>query len=165
MNLAETHDLLTYVASVDNRRFDDATVMAWQQILTEPSFADCRAAAAKHFATSVEYLMPVHVRLGALEIDRTRRRVTRELAEAAEQRAIEADPTRRDRSADVAALIAGLRQRLPAVDPAVTRRPEWLRSDRQRRRWPVEPPNPHYDPAALSRLATMLAELEAGATP
>jgi len=163
VNLAETHDLLTYAASVDNRRFDDATVMAWQQILAELSFADCRSATAAHFATSVEYLMPVHIRLGALAVVRDRKRVVRELAEAAERRAIESDPTRRDRSADVAALIAQLRDRLPPTDLAVVRRPEWLRSDRQRQRWPVEPPNPHYDPAALSRLATMLAELEDGA--
>jgi hypothetical protein len=113
VNLAETHDLLTLIAVYDNRRFDDATVLAWHEVLGDRSFADCRIAVVKHFGSSHEYLMPVHVRQGAAEIGRRR---AQEI-ERAERLAIEADPTRRDRSLEVHKLIAELRASLPPVDP------------------------------------------------
>lgn len=62
MNLAETHDLLVFVAMFDNRRFDDANVAAWQLILADLPSVECHTAVSRHFATSTEYLMPAHIR-------------------------------------------------------------------------------------------------------
>ena len=143
MNLAETHALLTLISGAfDNRRFDDATVLAWQPIFAEFTFDDCRTAVTRHFAESSEYLMPAHVKAGAREVVRERRRAKREANEAEELRALEADPTRRDRSDAVRGLIAELRDRLPDGDPDKLLRSEWIEIDRRRQR-ELEP-NPYY---------------------
>lgn len=68
MNRAETHDLLTFIAIYDNRRTDDAVVLAWHAIISDLSPEDCRAAVMNHFATSDAYLKPVHVRQGVVAI-------------------------------------------------------------------------------------------------
>lgn len=161
MNLAETHDMLAFIAAYDNRRFDDATVLAWQPIFADLHFADCRIAATRHFATSDAYLMPVHIRRLVDEIDRERRRQEREQHEA-NMAAIEAaDPTRRDRSDETRALIAELRERLPDGDPDKLRHGSghWRRQREARERQERAEPNPHYDPAALVRLAEMTPEV------
>ena len=49
----------------------------------------------------------------------------------------------RDRSADVADMLAALRDRLGPSDPSVLRRAEWVREERLRQR-PAAGPNPHY---------------------
>jgi hypothetical protein len=149
VNLTETHDLLTFVAAYDNRRFDDATVLAWQPILADLSFADCRAAVMNHFGLSEAYLMPVHVRRGAVEL-RNRRRQRRE---DDDRLALQADPTRRDRSEDVRALIEQLRDSLPDGDPDKLRRPEVLQWERRREREATAEPNPAYDPSSHALLA------------
>jgi len=152
VNLAETHALLTLAATLDNRRFDDAAVVAWQEILADQPFDDCRTAVIRHFASTTDYLLPAHVIRGATELDRERRRQHREARERDGQRALEADPTRRDRSAEVRALIAELRDSLPEGDPDKLRRAEWLEADRRRERLAKAEPNPHYDPTVLARL-------------
>jgi hypothetical protein len=152
MNLVETHDLLTLAAQYDNRRFDDAVTVAWQELLADLPFDYCRLALLRHFGTTEAYLMPVHVRRGVEEIDRERRRAARE---AAEWRALErqqADPTRRDRSAEVTQLIQQVRDRLPAVDETKFRRREVVEWERQAARAARAEPNPHYDPAARAAL-------------
>jgi len=157
MNLAETHDLLTFIAVYDNRRFDDATVVAWQTILTDLTDTDCRTAVMGHFAESTEYLMPAHIRRGALQAERDRRRILREAHEA-DQKAIEAaDPSRRDRSEDVRALIAQLRAQLPPGDPDSLRyaSKHWRQVRESRERQERAEPNPHFDPEALKRLSEM----------
>lgn len=124
MNLAETHDLLTLIAVFDHRRFDDATVLAWHEVFANDAFDDCRAAVIKHFSSSAEYLMPVHVRSGAIEI-RNRRRSA---IDRQERLALAAGPTVRERSLEVHQLIQQLRDSLPPVDPA-----KFRRRDRRRR--------------------------------
>ena len=146
MNLVQTHDLLTLAAKYDNRRFDDATVVAWQEIFADQPYDDCRTAVVRHFASTTDYLMPVHVLRGANDLDRERRRREREASERRAQLALGSDPTRRDRSTEVYALIAELRASLPEGDPDKLRRPEWLEVDRQRERLANAEPNPHYDP-------------------
>lgn len=139
MNLVETHDLLTLAAKYDNRRFDDATVVAWREVLADLPFEDCRNAVVAHFANSDSYLMPVHVRRRALELDRDRRRRIREEREAAERLAIEADPSRKDRSEEVEALLTDLREALPPSNPNAFKRSEWVDADRRRVRASEEP--------------------------
>lgn len=143
MNLVETNDLLTLIAGVDNRRIDDAMVMVWREILADLSFADCRAAVVQHLRTSDDYLMPVHVRRAAVDIDRERRRTVREAAEA-ERRALEArPPVTTDRSREVR---DAARATLPKGDPDKLRwgHKHWreLQRDEQRRR--EAKPNPDF---------------------
>lgn len=144
MTRTETNQLLAFIAGIDNRRYDDATVLAWFEIVGDLPLADCHEAARRHFAASDAYLMPIHIRRGVDEIARERIRAVNASAHA---RAIEAEHARRqhteDRSEDVATLIAQLRDRLGDYDPNVLRRPEWVREERLRERAPAEP-NPHY---------------------
>lgn len=156
MNLAETHALLTLIATLDRRRFDDPTVIAWQEILAEQPFDDCRTAVINHFRENTDYLMPVHVTRGAEQIDHDRRRKAREAAEHRCLIALESDPTRRDRSADIQALITQLRAALPPGNPDKLRRTEWLQADRRRTR--RAEPNPHYDPAVAYAAATPMEQ-------
>ncbi len=149
MNIAETHDLLTFIAVFDNRRFDDATVLAWHPIFADVPFDDCRTAVTQHFATSSDYLLPVHIRRGADDLDRERRRIRREAGERLAIESEASDPTRYDRSEEVTALIGQLRTMLPESDPAKVRRAEWLEVERARDRAARAEPNPHYDPAAI----------------
>lgn len=149
MNLAETHDLLTFIAVYDNRRFDDATVLAWHPIVSALSFDDCRAAVVEHFATSEAYLMPVHVRAGARERAHRRREHEDRLAIQAELEG----PARRDRSEETRQMIQRLRERLPAGDPDKLHRPEWVEHERRRKRKAKAVPNPLYDPSAHALLA------------
>jgi hypothetical protein len=144
VNLAETNDLLTFIATFDRRRFDDATVVAWQLIVADVPYADCRRAVVEHFTNSTDYLMPVHVVRGATEVDRNRRRELREAREREEQLAIESDPSRRDRSDEVTAIITDLRDRLPVGDPDKLRRAEWLEADKRRARELAAEPNPDF---------------------
>ncbi|GIH07385.1 hypothetical protein Rhe02_54520 [Rhizocola hellebori] len=62
MNLAETSDLLALIARYDNRRIDDATVVAWQAVLQDLELPDCQAAVVRHTAGSDAYLKPFHIR-------------------------------------------------------------------------------------------------------
>jgi len=144
VNLAETHDLLTLIATFDNRRFDDAVVVCWQEILGSLTFDDARQAVFQHFGDTAEWLMPAHVKRIVAEIDRDRRRVRREHLEQAALASEAADPTRRDRSAEVQALLDDLRERLGPGKPNALRRPEWVEVDRQREREARAEPNPAF---------------------
>lgn len=144
MNLAETNQLLTLIASYDNRRTGDETVRAWREVLADLPFADCRAAVVEHFANSEAYLMPVHVRQGALARDRDRRREQREEQDRLAIEAEASDPTRRDRSPEVRALLDELRRRLPPVDETKIRRVEWVENDKRREREERAEPNPAF---------------------
>lgn len=167
MNRTETSQLLALIARYDNRRADDATVIAWHAVLGDLDLADCQTAVIKHVGSSDAYLMPVHIRRLVDDIDRERRRAERERAEA-EVKAIEAaDPTRRDRSDDVKALIAQLRTQLLAGDPDSLRYAtrQWREVREARERQENAEPNPLFDPAALKRLAEGVPDAEAHSTP
>jgi len=73
VNITETSRLLTYVAAVDGRRVDDATVIAWHDILGDLQMADCQQAVRRHFAGSKDWLMPAHVRELAIKVRDDRR--------------------------------------------------------------------------------------------
>ncbi len=138
MNLAQTHDLLMFIAAYDNRRFDDATVYAWQEAVNDIPFDDARRAVIDHFRESREYLMPVHVRQGAVRIrnDRSpgpRLELTGAPAVAPEYRREETQ-----------ALIRRVRDSLPDVGREILRRPEWVENDRRRARHLRSVPNPHF---------------------
>jgi hypothetical protein len=142
MNHGDTARVLAKAAAFDQRTVGEPDVLAWQEVLADIDFADALTAVSRHYAEHTERIMPAHVRRLALQIDRDRRRALREASERDAQLAIEADPSRRDRSADVRALIAELRDRLPDGDPDKLKRSEWIEIDRRRNR--TEEPNPQF---------------------
>lgn len=142
MNPGDVSRVLAKAAAYDQRTVGEADVLAWHEVLSDIEFADALVAVAKHYAENTERIMPAHVRRLAIEIDRSRRRAMREAYEREAQLAIEADPTRRDRSADVREIIAQLRDSLPDGDPDKLHRAEWIEIDRRRGR--VEEPNPNF---------------------
>lgn len=146
MNYTETYDLLTLAAQFDNRKVDDAMVIAWQGALTKAGVEapDARAAVLDHVTETTDYLLAAHIVAGARRIAHARHRAEREAREAAEveRYALEAGPTE-DRSADVIDLVARIRTALPEG------RPEKLSYGREywgRRRAPraAPEPNPHF---------------------
>lgn len=108
MNPADVPRLLAMAAARDNRKRNDAMAVAWYQDLGDLAFDLAVEAMNRHYRTSAEYLMPVHIRRLADEIDREQRRAAREQREAltaeAERHAIEAAP-RTDRSRELAEMI------------------------------------------------------------
>ena len=146
MNLAETHDLLRLVASFDNRRFDDATVISWQQVLDDLPFADAQTGVLRHFRDSSEWLMPVHIRRIVAELNRQRGEVERSERLRRQLEALDsvaAEPVR-DRSPEVKAMLAELAEKLGRGRPEAFRRPEWLENDRARDRMARAERNPAY---------------------
>ncbi len=142
MNLAEAAAVLAKAAAFDRRTVGEADILAWHEVLADIEFADALVAVAKHYAENTDRIMPAHVRRLAIEIDRGRRKAMREAYEREAQLAIEADPTRRDRSDVVREVIAKLRDSLHDGDPDKLRRAEWIEIDRRRGR--TEEPNPNF---------------------
>lgn len=88
MTFDEAATLLALAAARDNRKPSEAMASAWSEDLDGVPFDLARLAIGQHFRESTEYLMPVHIRRIATELDREQRRAIRE---AKEQRlAIEA---------------------------------------------------------------------------
>lgn len=167
MNVEQAGLLLAKVAGYDNRTVGDANILAWHEALSDVDFRDALQAVAAHFRDSTDYLMPVHVRRGAEAVDRDRRRDERERLEAAEvERAITQGPLK-DRSADVRAFVAQIRDILPPGDPDTLwyGRREWRENRERHERMRTAAPNPHYDPAAAARLAEINAAAETNDAP
>ncbi|MEU5668974.1 hypothetical protein ABZ749_01125 [Micromonospora sp. NPDC047753] len=143
MNATDIANVLAKAAAFDQRTVGQADILAWHEALHDLEAVDALAAVTRHYASSEQRLMPVHVRRIALDLARERHRVAREQRERLELEATAADAvTVRDRSAEVADLLATLRDRLGPSDPSVLRRAEWVREERLRQRDAV--PNPHY---------------------
>ncbi|MCZ7376525.1 hypothetical protein [Micromonospora sp. WMMC250] len=143
MNATDIANVLAKAAAFDQRTVGQADILAWHEALHDLDAADALAAVTRHYASSEQRLMPVHVRRIASDLARERHRVAREEAERLALEATAADAvTVRDRSADVADMLATLRDRLGPSDPSVLRRAEWVREERLRQRDAV--PNPHY---------------------
>lgn len=108
MNPADVPRLLAMAAARDNRKRNDAMALAWFQDLGDLAFDIALEAMNRHYRTSADYLMPVHIRQHAADINRERRKAAREHREAIaaerERLAIEAAP-RTDRSRELAVMI------------------------------------------------------------
>lgn len=61
MNRSEAATLLSLAAARDRRTIGEADVLAWTEDLDGIEFFEARAALTRHFRTSHEYLMPVHI--------------------------------------------------------------------------------------------------------
>ena len=132
MTPQEVAAVLAAAALRDNRTVGTLDVLAWHQDIGDLDPRDALDAVSRHYRETAERLMPVHVRRLAHEIERERHRAEREARERREQLAIEADPTRRDRSEETRALIRELRDSLPEGDPDKLRRAEWAKHDRRK---------------------------------
>lgn len=62
MNIRETTELLTRAQLIDNRRVEEATVLAWHELVDDIDFAPAVEAVRLHFRESTAYLVPAHVR-------------------------------------------------------------------------------------------------------
>jgi hypothetical protein len=159
VNRAETYDLLTAIAAVDNRQFDDATVLMWFQILGHIDPTDAGQAVAEHFRSSDAYLMPVHIARLADGYAKTRNhrdRIQAEVIEAPPAVAVE------ERSPEVTAALAQLRGTLPASNPDRLRWGArfWGRRDRDERGG--EPARAFGQDATARVAARILAGAEGG---
>src|ERR687898_1080146 len=95
MNLAETAQLLTYIASMDRVPFPRGAEVAWHDLLQDVTVADAYQAAREHFARTdrTKRLEPGDVRTRALAIRDSRLRSERR---ALPHRPVEATPAVRD---------------------------------------------------------------------
>jgi hypothetical protein len=159
MNRAETYDLLTAIALVDNRKFDDATVLMWHQILGHINPTDAGHAVAEHFRSSDAYLMPVHIARLADGYAKTRNHRDRIQAQV-----IEASPatTVEERSPEVTAALTQLRGTLPASNPDRLRWGARLWGRRDRAERGGAPVRAFGDDARAHVAARILAGTEGG---
>lgn len=144
MSPLETARILAWAAAFDRRTIGEADVLAWCEALDGVSVDDALAAVTEHYRSSTGWLMPAHVRRHAEHLDHERRRLERENFERAALAAEAGDPTRRDRSPEVQALLDHLREQLGPGRPEALRRPEWLENDRRVARAGRAEANPAY---------------------
>lgn len=69
MNARETAELLTLVQVIDNRRVDEATVLAWHALISDLDVNVAREAVRLHQRESTAYLTPAHVRVNVERIE------------------------------------------------------------------------------------------------
>lgn len=68
MDIAQTADLLAEVQLIDNRRIEEATLIAWHRLVDDLDYAEAVEAVRLHFRDSTEYLKPAHIRAGVERI-------------------------------------------------------------------------------------------------
>ncbi|MCT1363933.1 hypothetical protein [Microbacterium sp. p3-SID131] len=68
MNIQETTELLTRIQVIDNRRVEEATVLAWFELVDDLDLATALEAVRLHFRESTAYLTPAHVRVAVERI-------------------------------------------------------------------------------------------------
>jgi hypothetical protein len=62
MNLTETATLLTFIARIDNRTIEKATVQAWGDLLDDVALPDAIDAARTHYRETSDWLTPAMIR-------------------------------------------------------------------------------------------------------
>lgn len=72
MNIAETSMLLAKIQAFDNRNVDDATIIAWQEVLEPHTIQDALKAVSDYFRINSAWIMPAHIveRVRAMEQSR-----------------------------------------------------------------------------------------------
>lgn len=149
MTPADTGKVLMKIAAYDQRTVGAADIAAWHEVIGGMELADALAAVTRHYASSEQRIMPVHVRRLATDIRRERHRIERE---AREQRAIESYRSQAgpltDRSAEIRAFVGQVREVLPEGDREALRprTVAWEREHRAHERAANAEPNPDYDP-------------------
>lgn len=69
MNIAETSMILAKIQAFDNRNVDDATIIAWQEVLEPHTAQDALKAVSDYFRVNSAWIMPAHIveRVRAME--------------------------------------------------------------------------------------------------
>lgn len=150
MNPIDIANVLAKAAAFDQRTVGQADILAWHEALHDLDAADALAAVTRHYSSSEQRIMPVHVRRIATELRRQRRELEREqekqsaIAAYAEQ----AGPLT-DRSTEIQAFVGQVRSVLPEGDreALMPRRVAWEREHRHHQRQTEAVPNPDYDPS------------------
>ncbi len=72
MDIVETGVVLAKIQAFDNRNVDDATTIAWQEVLEPHTLPDSLKAVSDYFRVSSSWIMPSHIveRVRAMEEDR-----------------------------------------------------------------------------------------------
>lgn len=155
MTPADMTDVLAVVTACDDRIIGLSDVAVWHKAIGDLDVTDASDAVAIHYGRSTERIKPAHVRAIVEEIDRDRRRATREAREAAakeaERLALEAAP-RTDRSRELAEMIRETVAKRSTPDASLERAKLVARQMKGR---PVIPPkvkNPNAKPIDLSKI-------------
>lgn len=61
MNIAETSMVLAKIQAFDNRNVDDATVIAWHEVLESHTVQDALTAVSDYFRVNSSWIMPAHI--------------------------------------------------------------------------------------------------------
>lgn len=157
MNLSETAELIATMAAYDQRTIGEADVIAWQTVLTDAPFQDCREAVLRYYAEHTDRIMPAHVRRIVRDIRREREAAARATGWAPGQAGVPKDQAApevhsggrmalSDLPAAVADLVAQVRAGLPEGDPEALypRRAAWEREHAAYLRTKNAEPNPLY---------------------
>lgn len=72
MNITEITAVLAKIQAFDNRNVDEATVLAWQEVLEPYAAKDCLDAVAGYFKTNTAWIMPAHIVERVREIEEAR---------------------------------------------------------------------------------------------
>ena len=69
MNIAETAIILSKIQAFDNRNVDDATIIAWQEVLEPHTVRDALKAVSDYYRMNSAWIMPAHIveRVRAIE--------------------------------------------------------------------------------------------------
>ena len=157
MNLPETARLLTMIASFNNRTIGEADVIAWQSVLPDVPLADAEQAVRRHYAESVEWLMPAHVRRIVRDIHTERDALARHTGWAPGQAGIPKGQALPEISGPIAEgeltpevrnLLASVRAMLPegSRDALMPRTVAWEQEQAAYQRHLHAVPNAHYRP-------------------
>lgn len=68
MNIEETSKLLGLIQVIDNRRVDEATILAWAPLVADVEYGVAVEAVNLHWRESTAYLLPAHVRANVARI-------------------------------------------------------------------------------------------------
>lgn len=68
MNLEETSKVLAMIALVENRKFTDEQIAAWQSLLQDIEVNHAGEAVKRHYQQSTEMIKPAHIFKLAKEI-------------------------------------------------------------------------------------------------
>jgi hypothetical protein len=72
MNIIETGMVLAKIQAFDNRNVDDATTIAWQEVLEPHTLQDALAAVSAYFRTNTAWIMPAHIVERVREVEQER---------------------------------------------------------------------------------------------
>jgi len=61
MNITETGMVLAKIQAFDNRNVDDATIIAWHEVLEPHTVQDALKAVSDYFRVNSSWIMPAHI--------------------------------------------------------------------------------------------------------